>query len=459
MSKPTTYFVFALCAAAVAEPAQTVTTLHSFDGTDGQRPAAGLIQATDGELYGTAAMGGTYGYGTIFKITTSGTVTTLYSFCSQSECTDGAFPYAGLVQALDGDFYGTTSGGGANDSGTVFKIDATGTLTTLYSFCSQSGCTDGASPYAGLVEATNGDFYGTTSAGGAHGGGTVFSTTPLGVLITLYSFCSLANCTDGGNPEAALVQATDGGFYGTTFLGGTHENCLAPDGSTGTSCGTVFKITPAGRLTTLYSFCSQGGCADGGNPAGALIQAINGEFYGTTAGGRAYPDSRYCEFYVYSVQACGTVFKINSAGTLTTLYDFACSLQTSYCPAGYTPEAGLVQAANGDLFGTTAWGGGESADFGANYGTIFAITAGDTLRMLYSFGCYGPCPAGWYPTAPLVQATNGEFYGTTQQGGANDDCDGSGCGTVFSLSVGQGPFVKTTAHLRQGGRSRQDSGK
>jgi uncharacterized repeat protein (TIGR03803 family) len=181
-----------LCAAtAIALPAQTFTTLHSFDGTDGDAPSAALIQAGNGNLYGTTVSGNN---GTVFKITPSGTLTTLYTFCSQSGCTDGSGPEGGLVQATNGDFYGTTLLGGVTNNGTVFKITPSGKVTTLYSFCSQSGCTDGKNPSAGLVRATNGDFYGTTGYGGANcfnytptGCGTVFKITPSGTLTTLYT--------------------------------------------------------------------------------------------------------------------------------------------------------------------------------------------------------------------------------------------------------------------------------
>jgi uncharacterized repeat protein (TIGR03803 family) len=279
--------VLVLCAAtAIALPAQTFTSLFSFDGTDGENLFAGLVQATNGDLYGTTAGGGanagctywlTTGCGTVFKITPGGTLTTLYSFCAQSGCTDGANPGAGLVQATNGDFYGTTIGGGANNNiafcfdntsqagcGTIFKISPSGTLTTLYSFCAQSECTDGAVPQAGLVQAANGDFYGTTSYGGANGadstfgfGGTIFKISQSGRLTTLYSFCSQSNCTDGENPTARLVQATNGDLYGTTENGGANDNgavCSSGNFSIASSCGTIFKITPSGTLTTLYSF-------------------------------------------------------------------------------------------------------------------------------------------------------------------------------------------------------------
>src|ERR1035438_4638982 len=202
------YAVVVLCAAAaIALPAQTFTTLHSFDGTDGAGPLAPLAQATNGDLYGTTAGGGAYGYGgTVFKITPSGTLTTLYSFCpSYPNCPDGYEPYAGLVQATNGDLYGITMFGGANGWGVVFRITPSGTLTTLYSFCSIS-CTSGGNPN-GLVQATNGDLYGTTLNFGARSGGTVFKMTPSGALTTLYSFCSQSGCTDGAYPYAGLVQA------------------------------------------------------------------------------------------------------------------------------------------------------------------------------------------------------------------------------------------------------------
>jgi uncharacterized repeat protein (TIGR03803 family) len=431
--------VLALCAAtAIALPTQTFTTLHSFDGTDGAYPVAGLVQATNGYLYGTTVGGGANaacdnyygapGCGTIFKISTSGTLTTLYNFCSQPNCTDGANPVAGLVQAANGDFYGTAAAGGANNNaavcggletgcGTIFKITPSGTLTTLYSFCAQSECTDGDDPSAGLVQAPNGDFYGTTPSGGAncapYGCGTVFKITPSGTLTTLYNFCAQGGypaCPDGFGPEGALVQAANGDFYGTTDAGGA--NC-APYG-----CGTVFKITPSGTLTTLHSFA--GYPTDGGYPAAGLVQATNGDLYGTASGGGAN-----CA----QLLGCGTVFKITPSGTLTTIHSFAGS-------DGQNPLAALIQGTNGELFSTAEYGGAYSN------GTVFKITPSGTLTTLYSFCPLGyPCPDSSEPFAGLVQATNGTLYGTTTYG-ANSYCT-SGCGVVFSLSVGLGPFVET----------------
>jgi uncharacterized repeat protein (TIGR03803 family) len=399
--------VFVVCAAtAITLPAQ-VTTLFTFDGTHGASPYAGLVQATDGDLYGTTWGGGAKNAGTVFKITPAGILTTLYSFCSQTNCTDGAEAEAGLFQAANGDLYGTTFYGGSHNHGTVFRITPTGTLTTLYSFCSQSGCADGDLPLARLVRAANRDLYGTTTSGGTHDGGTVFKITPSGTLTTLYSFCSQSACTDGLQPVAGLVQLADGDFYGTTQYGGAN------------SSGTVFKITPSGTLTTLYRFvCSQSGCPDGVDPTAGLVQAANGDLYGTTQLGGANSYG-------------GTVFKITPSGTLTTLYSF-CS-QGSYpnCPDGAQPFAGLRQAADGDLYGTTQFGGANS--YG---GTVFKITSSGTLTTLYSFCSQSGCPDGTGPYPGLVQDTNGDFYGTTFSGGSAGD------GTVFRLSVGLGPFVK-----------------
>jgi len=395
--------VIVLCAlGALSSPAQTFTTLASFSGTNGANPHAGLMQVTDGDLYGTTKLGGAQFRGSVFKITASGTLTTLHSFCSLALCSDGANPYAPLVQAANGDLYGTTAAGGMCAEGTVFKISLHGALTTLYCFCSLANCADGSVPYAGLVQATDGDLYGTTLSDGAHSGGTVFRITPAGTLTTLYSFCSLANCADGEGPQAGLLEASNRELYGTTARGGANLG------------GTIFQIAPSGTLTTLYTFCSLANCSDGELPYGTLMQAADGELYGTTSGGGA--------------DGAGTVFRITPSGTLTTLYSF-CSLE--HCADGRDPHAGLIQATDGNLYGATVAGGTNVG------GTLFQITPSGTLTTLYRFCSQGyPCPDGKYP-AGLVQATNGNLYGTTIDGGANL------AGTVFGLSLGLAPFVES----------------
>jgi uncharacterized repeat protein (TIGR03803 family) len=223
-----------------------------------------------------------------------GILTTLYSFCSLINCADGVFPYGPLAQATNGKFYGTTYEGGANhntefcsgECGTVFEVAGAGTLTTLYNFCSLAGCADGAEPEGPLLQAVDGNLYGTTAGGGNDGNGTVFKLTPAGTLTTLYSFCSLTNCIDGSRPQGSLVQATDGNFYGVTSDGG------------GNNRGTIFEMTPAGTLSTLYSFCAQVLCPDGELPSGELLQATNGNFYGTTSEGGTHND--------------GTVFRLST---------------------------------------------------------------------------------------------------------------------------------------------------
>ena len=401
-------FVVAICfATATPASAQTFTVLVRLNGTNGTSPGT-LVQGIDGNLYGTAYYGGstncTWGYGgcgTVFKMTPSGTLTTLYQFCTQAGCADGASP-SGLVLATDGNFYGITTNGGSNictgnfgnGCGTVFKITAAGKLTTLYSFCVQAPCTDGQKPIS-IMQAADGNFYGGTIDGGARGYGVIFKVTAAGKLTNLHSFVS----TDGDTPWGTLVQSSDGTFYGTTVYGGTN------------SAGTVFKITSSGTLTMLHSFT----LAEGGWPYGNLVQATDGNFYGTASGiGNKNP---------------GTVFKVTPAGILTTLYTF-CS--QANCTDGEVPQAGLVQATDGNFYGVTLNGGDPAciAQGRSGCGTVFEITPGGTLTTLHSL----ENSDGYWPKSTLLQHTNGNFYGTTQNGGP-------GNGTVFSLDMGLGPFV------------------
>lgn len=416
------FMFLAFCVAAeTAMSAQTFTTLLDFQQANGGQPGSSLVQNTDGNFYGTSSVGGTNDGGTVFRMTPTGKLTTLYNFCAQTNCTDGSDP-GQLVLGSDGNLYGFTVSGGANcldlvnpGCGTIFKITATGKLTTLYSFCAQTNCTDGWDPDS-LFQATDGNFYGTTWIGGLDnsldGVGEIFKITPTGTLTVLYDFCSQTNCTDGEQPEG-LMQAANGNFYGTTYGGGTND----------TGCGTAFEFSRGGTLTTLHSFDAQDGCYI----HSGLMQANDGNFYGVTASGGG-PHRR------------GTVYKMSPSGTLTRLYSFCA--QTN-CADGETPEAALVQGTDGNLYGTT------DGELGAhpNDGTIFQITTGGTLTTLHNFDF---TDGGW-PAAPLVQATNGTFYGTTLFGGA-DKCDRLSCGTVFSLSMGLGPFVKASPNFGQVGR-------
>jgi len=262
---------------------------------------------------GPYAFGGARPAGTVFKMAPSGVLTTLYSFCSTQNligCLDGEEP-GGLIQGTDGNFYGITISGGQFVTpllvgGTVFKVTPSGTFTTLYSFCSRKdpntgNCLDGNAP-AGVIESSDGNFYGTTFSGGAHDDGTVFKLTPSGTLTTLYSFCSkgdssINECLDGTDP-AGVIEGSDGNFYGTTHAGGEFASVSA--------AGTAFMITPSGTLTTLYSFCSQldpinfSRCLDGAEPDVGLIKASDGNFYGITSIGGATGDFGW-----------GTAFKLS----------------------------------------------------------------------------------------------------------------------------------------------------
>jgi uncharacterized repeat protein (TIGR03803 family) len=411
-------------AAAVALPAQTVpvrpsapvfTTLHNFDDTHGGLPSAGLVEGIDGNLYGTSAGGSSlslcnpFGCGTVFKITQDGTFVVLHYF----DGTDGYGLDASLIQATDGNFYGTTAQGGANNQGTAFEITASGVLTTLYNFCNLPDCSDGAGPEA-IVQGSDGDFYGTTEGAGFTGG-TVFKLTPNGVLTTLYSFCSESNCTDGLEPVGELIQGSDGNFYGTTYIGGADNG------------GTAFRLTPSGTLTILYSFCQQVKnqiCTDGFGPLAGLVEGVNGSFYGTTSAGGANSNS-------------GTVFKITPSGSLTTLHTFCSRFIHGRCVDGSDPAYSLILVTDGNFYGTTQKGGiHDRCDY--ECGTVFKITPGGAFTPVHDFCSYTyfPCPSGSNPNG-LVQDTSGNLYGTTYLGGANGD------GTIFSLSVGLGPFVET----------------
>jgi uncharacterized repeat protein (TIGR03803 family) len=425
-----------LAAFSVVASAQNLHVLANFKGTDGFDPYTGLVQGFNGSFYGTNEYGGPvdisnncdFGCGVVFQITPAGKLTMLSGFCIQTGCTDGSTPFAALALATDGSFYGTTEEHGASTNcdlgcGTVFKISPRGQLTTLHSFCLQTGCPDGLGPNGKLVLGSDGNYYGTTVAGGTstscyNGCGTVFKISTAGDFTTLYSFCQQSGCPDGNSPNAALVQATDGNFYGTTYYGGLNTSSLCdPDYS---GCGTIFRISKAGKFSTVYSFCAQTGCADGANSSAELIQGSDGNFYGTTYRGGFY-NLNNCG------AACGTVFKITAKGKLTNLHSF-CQF---VCLDGVAPPAGLVQGNDGNFYGVTTYGGANSS------GTIFEVTSAGTFSTLYSFCTQPECEDGIFPMADLIQGTDGRFYGTALQGGA----DFNNKGTIFTLLTGLGPFV------------------
>jgi uncharacterized repeat protein (TIGR03803 family) len=334
---------------AVRAEAQTVTSLYSFcsqtNCTDGNGSTAPLVQGTDGNLYGETTFGGgsvgnsacgSIGCGTIFKIAPQGNLTAVYAFClSSSPCPDGSGPAGGLVLATDGNFYGVTSGGGANNYGTVFKITSAGKLTTLHTFNNADGW---VAQGTGLIQAANGNFYGTTFYGGANGEGTVFEITPSGTFTSLYSFPSDTQCSFCTGPNG-LTQGADGNIYGTTQGGGVTDNCNAA--STG---GTFFQLTPTGTLTTLAVFCR----LTGFRPNSTLVQAANGNFYGTTALGGVSTHSD--QGTVYEITSAGSITSLYSFCLQTDCPDGKTPVGLAQGTDGNF--YGMTQLANADYKGT-----------------------------------------------------------------------------------------------------------
>lgn len=420
--------IFLLSAATVmVAHAQTFTVLADLDQSEGSFPDfARLVQGVDGNLYGTTQEGGAYNSGTVFRITLDGTLTKIYDFCSQENCGDGNTP-SSIILGTDGNFYGTTVGYtlgpcGAN-CGTVFKITPSGELTTLYTF---SGGIDGYMPYGGVVQATDGNFYGTTEFsqnGNETFYGTVFRVTPQGRLTTLYTFGTFGDQGQqslGQQPLGGLIQAADGRLYGTTFVGGSNPDLCGY----WRGCGTIYRTTLAGTLETVHNFQY----TDGANPEAGLIQGVDGNLYGTTLQGGLGP----CD------SGCGTAFSITTLGALTTLHFFQGSYNyydgcttARYCLDGDNPYAPLTQGTDGSFYGTAAWGGA----FGK--GMIFEIMSTGSLVTLHSFRLDET--EGFFIQSGILQATNGTFYGTASAGGMFN-CS-SGCGTVFAVNTGLGPFV------------------
>jgi uncharacterized repeat protein (TIGR03803 family) len=382
------------CLAAIGSQAQTFTSLASFNVPYGITPYASLVQGLDGKLYGTAFAGNAdsldNGFGTVFSITRSGSLTPIYYFCSQPVCADGDSPKAAVLQATDGNLYGTTEdgGSGSNPSGTVFRLTPEGTLTTLFTFDGPNG----GGPVGPLIQASDGTFYGTTEVGGTHPfDGTILKITRTGTLTTLFNFA----LTDGADPNS-LVEGSDGDLYGSTPDGGANR------------LGTIFKLTPSGTFTVLFTFAM----TDGAFPT-PLVRGRDGNLYGCTASGGG---------------GDGTVFSITPAGDLTTIHRFDGT-------DGQYATGGLVQGTDGKFYGTTSVGGAN------NLGTIFQITPAGAFQTLHSFSG----PDGYQPSAALVQDTDGNFYGTTPSGGT------AGLGTVFELSMGLSPFVETLVRAAQAG--------
>ncbi len=409
-------------------PAGEITILRQLNPTpDGSSPNAELIKGTDGFLYGVTSAGGTNTYGTIFKISTDGTVFTVLKHFSYSA--DGANPKGHLIQAKDGNFYGLTYSGGANNVGTIFKITPTGTFTVLRSL---NKATDGGNSYSSLTEGKDGNLYGLTYWGGTYNFGTIFKIAPSGASFAVVRH--LNSTADGGSPQSDMIVGSDGNFYGNCYGGGTYGN------------GTIFKLTTAGVYTVLHHLASS---KDGGVPYGNLMQNTDGFLYGLNRTGGA--------------NTAGTVFKMSTTGTYTVLHSFVSATE------GTIPNGGLVRGNDNNLYGMTStagpglfgtafkvttagaltvlasfWGaatgnspletmakGKDSAYYGTNstggvynYGTIFKICGGKTTT-LFSFNRNAN---GGLPKGSLIQATDGNFYGMASEGGTY------GHGTIFKIT-------------------------
>ena len=369
----------ALVAALGVAPATAgETVLHSFNPYPrGGKPFAKLCLGPDGKFYGTASNGGVAGAGVVFKVDKKGHETVLYNFTGGA---DGGSPYAAVICNSEDSIYGTTSVGGADGAGVVFRVDGAGHETVLYSF---TGGADGGYPDAGLIQDWAGNFYGTTNGGGVAGAGVVFKLDRKGHETVLYSF---TGGNDGAYPSAGVVLDWAGNLYGMTCCGGAAD------------AGVVFKLDTKGHETVLYNFT---GGNDGGYPFGleqGVILDWAGNLYGTTSYG--------------GVAGAGVVFKVDTKGHETVLYNF-----TGGAEGGY-PFAGLVLDWAGNLYGTTNSGGAASA------GVVFKVDTKGHETVLYSFT--GGADGG-YPGAGVIQDWEGNLYGTTGNGGHGD------AGVVFKL--------------------------
>jgi uncharacterized repeat protein (TIGR03803 family) len=375
--------------------AQTESVVYSFckkaKCRDGALPWTRLVFDQSGDLFGTTNTGGTHEQqgGVIFKLSPQGTETVLYSFCAKTNCTDGDTPYGAVLFDQNSNQYGSTFYGGAHqNAGVVFKLTPTGKETVLYSFCSLSGCTDGQNPSPVIFD-QKGNLYGTTYLGGMNGSGVVFKVTPKGKETVLYSFCALSNCTDGAQPIGSLVFDDKGNVYGTTTIGGASGH------------GVVFKLTPKGKETVVYSFCSQKNCSDGNLPYdGSLVFDSHGNLYGATNEGGSH--------------GLGVIFKLTPKGTETVLHRFTGS-------DGQFPTANLTLDRGGNLYGT-AFGGALGG------GVIFKISSAGQETTLYEFCTQSGCTDGKNPTSGVIFDSSGNLYGTTLRGGTRKD------GTVYKLS-------------------------
>jgi uncharacterized repeat protein (TIGR03803 family) len=393
LSAPATTFLVVLGLAALAQ-AQTFTALYNFTGgSDGGNANAGVIQDRAGNLYGTTVAGGDlscnapYGCGVVYKLNTAGTETVLHDFAGHP--LDGAYPKTPVTRDSIGNIYGTAVGGGSYDYGVVFKIDTAGNESVLYSF---TGGSDGCYPYQGLVRDKAGNLYGTTWECGSSDWGTIFKVDSSGNFTILHSFAGYPS--DGASPYLGhLMMDKSGNLYGVTTAGGKSIGC----GLTG--CGVLYKLSVSGTFTVLHSFA--GRTSDGCYPVGSVVQDKVGNFYGTT---------NDC-----GTSSAGTIWKVSKKDNETILHNFY------YGPSdGCWPWAGVARDSNGNLYGVST---GCPAN---RRGALYELSTTGTLTLLHSFDYAGSGPIG-----EVLRTTKGTLFGTTLDGGSGD-CNGLGCGTVWS---------------------------
>ena len=391
-----------LAAAVCTAPggAQTYTVLYNFTGTsDGGYPEGNLIRDAAGNLYGTTNEG-VHGYGSVFKLSPSGSLTVLYGFAGPP--TDGGGSAAGVFPDSAGNLYGTTTYGGAPNStctygcGVVFKLAPNGTETLLHTF---SGGADEDYPYGGVIRDSAGSIFGTTGGEGADpDNGGVFKIDPAGILTELHSFAGPP--TDGRGPLASLVRDAQGNLYGTTSAGGTVDNLYCPN-----QCGIVFKVDPAGNETILHSFA--GYPSDGDSPWAGVIRDSAGTLYGTTQNG--------------GTSNAGVVYELSPSGIITLLHSFAGSPND-----GGDPLGGVVRDAAGNFYGTTSSGGVTSrvcSNIGC--GVVYKLDPSGNETILHRF----TGSDGRFPYAGVILDYSGNLYGATFYGGSDD------FGVVFKISA------------------------
>ena len=345
-------------------PAGVLTTLAELTGGGdlhrGSLPYAGLIEGGDGFLYGTTSRGGFSDLGTVLRVSLADqSVDTLIEFTGKAGFARGALPMGALVKASDGNLYGTTSQGGATGDGTIFSIAADGTFKPVVQFTGTGSRNKGSAPFAALVQAADGNLYGTTARGGSADDGTVFRLTLAGALTTIAQFTGTTGAVRGALPEAPLVAAADGTLFGTTFSGGT------------ANLGTVFKIT-SGHVLPVLDFTGVAGLRHGASPQSGLTLAPSGDFYGTTFNG--------------GVANAGTLFRLTTAGALTTLAEFSSVNLASFA------QPGVILGTDGEIHGIT------SASGLAGKGSIFQISFTGEFTTLAEFTGQGTaipalCPA------------------------------------------------------------------